>query len=163
MFLERPSTRKSIEGFMTKPNRDFGEFQSLTGFNLTELSYELIQATTLLYYESENVKAPCKIGQMTIHNHNIILKIIDNNNAILHIDFFDHSSVDIDYNYRTDNFPGFNIYYFSGSFVARDNVMKITNTSAIPKDFILEVLSDISVYIPHLLWRVYKKKMSDKK
>lgn len=163
MFLEGPSTRTMLDGFMIKKNREFGEFQSLVGFNLSELSYELIQATTLLYFESLDIKTPCQIGQMTVHQHNIYINILDNNNAILHIDFFSHSSVDIKYNYRTDNFATFNVTYISGNYVARDSVARLSRSTSIPSDAMLAVLSDISTYIPHLLWRTYQKRMSEKK
>ena len=163
MFLEGPSTRSLIEGFMVKTNRKFEDFQSLIGFNIRDLSYELIQATALLYYEYQESKAPCEIGQMTINQDNIYIKYIDNNIAIIHIDFFNNGSINIKFNYRTDNFPGFNIIYFNGSYVSMADVRSISSDNVIPTNAILNTISDINIYIPHLLWHIYKKKMSDKK
>ena len=170
MFLEGPSTRTMIEGFMTKRDRTFSEFESLIGFNLFEIEYELIQATTLLYYESQEAKAPCQIGQMTIHGHNTFLKIKDNNNAILHIDLSSTESIELRYNYRTDNFPSINFRYTKSSeavrVFARNINMSICNQDRLLKfdnTIISETLSDLSIYIPHLLWRTYQKKLSEMK
>lgn len=170
MFLEGPSTRTMIEGFMTKENRTFSEFEALIGFNLFEIKYELIQATTLLYYESENLKTPCQIGPMTIHGHNIFLKINDNNNAVLHIDLGPDEDVELRYNYRTDNFPSIGFKYAKKSSATRvytrDIDMTVCNQDQLLKfdpNIISGVLSDLSIYIPQLLWRIYQKKMSDKR
>lgn len=170
MFLEGPSTRTMIEGFMIKENRSFSEFESLIGFNLFEIKYELLQATTLLYYENQEAKASCQIGQMTIHGHNMYLWIKDNNNAVLHVDLSPTEDVELRYNYRTDNFPSINFKYSRGSSATRVWTRDI-NRSVCNQDQLLkfdpwiisEVLSDLSIYIPHLLWRVYQKKMSEKK
>ena len=168
MFLEGPSTRTMIEGFMSKEDRTFSEFEALIGFNLFEIKYELIQTTTLLYHEAEDLKTPCQIGQMNIHGHNIFLKIKDNNNAVLHIDLSPTEDVELRYNYRTDNFPSINLKHTRLSKATRVYTRDIdrnicSRISNIDHTAIMEILSDLSIYIPHLLWRVYqKKKMSDK-
>ena len=57
MFLEGPSTRTMIEGFMIKRDRTFSEFESLIGFNLFEIDeYKLAScsrynAKSLFKYE----------------------------------------------------------------------------------------------------------------
>ena len=156
MFYENPSTRTMLEGFMVKEHLTFSDFESLFGFDKMNqgIPYEMLQACVVLYYDKINISRTI----ININNRSVCLEIMDNNNALIHIDFVSVTSIDIKFNYRTDNFPSieFALKMMEKRWVRRSR--NIDFTMSFPREVMMELISIMVSFLANLLWISYSSK-----
>lgn len=159
MFLENPSMKSMLDGFMTKKGRPYSDFEGLFGFDKikTGLPFEILQACTLTFVDTMNWYAPYDTDVITYSNgQSVYLHIEDYNNASMIITINSNTTIVLNYMYRTDNFPAIEVIKHVGKSRKIYHIKDIVIGCGIDEELVLNITSLVIPYLTSILYDAYE-------
>ena len=160
MFYEQPSMRMMIDGFFTNKDRTYNEFEGLFGFDKikTGVPYEMMQACTLVYVDNNKDGYPPYETDEFVNDDDdsISLRVEDYNNATLIIDYKDGTHYELNYMYRSDNFPSVEFVQTIGKRRIVKHFRELVPGCGLSESTLIKTSDLIIKFLTHLLYKSYE-------